>query len=363
MLVDFILKQKILGYDLRSCNVLECNLLNDVSIVYKNVKEVNTESKLYKIEMQLEDFAANLVDDDNTEIAALVHFRREISDKMRLMLERHTSHNEKHPTITTTVAADDKRSFEPYDCTQPTDITRPLLDFCNEIKKELDEYASRVFKLIRWRSNSSGPANQIYGTEYLFSFDGKQWHRLPHTQGVFIDVHRFISVTDSSKKEILEFFQIGIDEPLGHSLFREAWRLQKSNPRSSIIMGISALEIGIKECISNLQPETLWLLENSPTPPLVQILNEYIPKLPFKILNKDRILLPSKRMIEDVKDGISMRNKLIHTGKIKLNQRKIGGILLTIEDLLWLLDYYKGFEWAIKYIRPSVVKELASRHS
>lgn len=44
-------------------------------------------------------------------------------------------------------------------------------------------------------------------------------------------------------------------------------------------MMTSALETGIKTHISKLSPDTEWLLENLPSPPIDKIFKNYIPLL------------------------------------------------------------------------------------
>jgi hypothetical protein len=68
--------------------------------------------------------------------------------------------------------------------------------------------------------------------------------------------------------------------------------------------------------------------------------------------------MPSKTITESLKKGVAMRNKLIHSGRASIDHSKIGHILFAVEDLLWLLDFYKGYAWAFDYIRPTVKKEM-----
>jgi hypothetical protein len=37
-----------------------------------------------------------------------------------------------------------------------------------------------------------------------------------------------------------------VNEPLGQELFCEAWEIRKTNPRSSLVIGIAAVETGFK---------------------------------------------------------------------------------------------------------------------
>lgn len=359
MIVLFMLKQRILGYDLRNCNETKFEVNERAIVSLSNIKKMNAESTLVRVSAQYEDFAASVIEDKSTEIVCRALLQKDVSEKMHAFLNNVTIHTFKGPTITTSdVSIDFTRSFEAFVTSDEKNVDKSLIAFCNEIKRELDDYAVRTFRILRWRTNASGPHNYVHGAEYRFSFDGTTWHVLPKSFGAFFDLHRFISLDEDKNKDIVKSVSNGQDEPLGHSLFREAWRLRGSSPKSSIIMGIAAAEIGLKDCISTLLPDTSWLLDNTPSSPIIQIITEYLPTLPIKVTIENKIPLPSKTIIESIKKGVSMRNRLVHSGRASLNHSTIGDILFSIEDLLWLLDFYKGYTWAFDYIRPKVKKEM-----
>jgi hypothetical protein len=58
--------------------------------------------------------------------------------------------------------------------------------------------------------------------------------------------------------------EAGDREPVALQLFREAWELKRSNPRSALAIGIAAAEIGVKDLIASLIPNALWLVTPSP---------------------------------------------------------------------------------------------------
>ncbi len=139
------------------------------------------------------------------------------------------------------------------------------------------------------------------------------------------------------------------NEPLGHELFREAWGQRKENPRSALVIGIAAAEIGIKQCVSALVPSSQWLVENLPSPPIEKILAEYFPTLPVKNRINDKVVIP-KSIVEKLRKGIQMRNSIIHGKSTSLSFENVTEILTAVENLLHLLDYYCGHTWALKNI-------------
>jgi len=150
----------------------------------------------------------------------------------------------------------------------------------------------------------------------------------------------------------------GDSEPLGHELFLEAWGLRRENPRSSLIIGLCAAEVGFKQCIGKLAPDAEWLANNLPSPPLDRMLSNYLPLLPAKLRIEGQILKPSGRLRSAIKKGNEARNRTVHAGSEPPKGEFLEELLLSIRDLLYLLDFYCGFEWALEYIRDEVREEM-----
>jgi hypothetical protein len=151
---------------------------------------------------------------------------------------------------------------------------------------------------------------------------------------------------------LANLLESGEEEPLCHELFREAWGLRSSAPRSALLIGVSALEIGFKELVAKLVPDCEWLVENAPSPPVVRMLEEYLPKLPTRLKIKDKTLSPPKTILDELRKVIQARNKVTHTGGgDSMRGSRLKEALLAIEDVLWQLDYYSGHDWALKHMR------------
>ena len=116
-----------------------------------------------------------------------------------------------------------------------------------------------------------------------FSLDRTQWQHLPyfgHELDTWSEVHALID--PSQKVELDQYTMTGISQPLGHELLREAFTTRSKNPRSSLLVTMTALEVGVKEYIADLVPSAEWLAFHVPTPPVVKILAEYLPTLPSR---------------------------------------------------------------------------------
>ena len=147
-------------------------------------------------------------------------------------------------------------------------------------------------------------------------------------------------------------------EPLGHDLFREAWELRERNPRSALVIGVASLEVGFKNFVAELVPDAEWLVEEAPTPPLVSMLKNYLPKLPAKSTIEGGVLPPPSKVRKSIDEAVRRRNKVAHTSSAALEPEALKEWLLVIQDVLWLLDYYRGFQWASTHIREETKKQM-----
>ncbi len=242
----------------------------------------------------------------------------------------------------------------------PSALPESLKSAIQQAARELHDLTAATVRAIRWRSDHRAAHTPINGTRGLFfSMDGSKWMSLVELH-ISVEVIGSVHLTEGARREIEEIVASNRTEPLGHDLHREAWEQRRTNPRSSLIIGIAAAEVGCKECISSLVPDARWLAENSPSPPLDHMLAEYIPLLPGKCTFEGKTLAPPDEIIKVVKKGVTMRNKVTHVGTQAIAPNTLDEVLLAVQDLLWLLDYYAGSAWALAYLRPEVRSKLAA---
>jgi hypothetical protein len=161
--------------------------------------------------------------------------------------------------------------------------------------------------------------------------------------------------------EVQPLLDAAAEEPLGFDLLAEAYGLSHMAPRSSLILAVAALEIGTKCFIADLVPDAEWLALSAPTPPIEQILTEYLPKLPVAHrLPSGRVTGPPLSTMKVVKKAVFARNGVTHRGAAS-RTKLLDETLEAVSDTLRLLDYYRGESWAVDHMTFEFSKALGLR--
>lgn len=244
-------------------------------------------------------------------------------------------------------------------------------DFIVELHGNMDRMASEIFNVIRWRMGIVG-GPQGLKSEWSFM----RWHDDTKGEKV-IDENGFLNrqiiagglTLQMPEMQELDFekrcrlnvenlIKLQSKQPLYHDLFREAWQNQRENPRSAIVMGIAAAETGFKTALTDLNPSVSWIVENLQSPPLDRMLRDYMAQLPARNKINGVVRRPPKKVISTIKKGIELRNKLVHGREEPLRTEDVRSILEAVRDLLYMLDYYRGHDWAMERISPEVASVL-----
>jgi len=149
----------------------------------------------------------------------------------------------------------------------------------------------------------------------------------------------------------------GDKPPVGHELFRRAYE-GESGQRASLVMAVAAAEVGVKECIIDLAPDTEWLALNVPSPPLDKILKKYLPGLKKKCMDPNRLDEIPQSITKVLKRAMEIRNEIAHKGAPPPCSAELIEILTAVHDLLYILDYYCGHEWALEYLSKQTKQKL-----
>ena len=81
----------------------------------------------------------------------------------------------------------------------------------------------------------------------------------------------------------------------------------------------------------------------------------YIPKLSIDNKINGIQLLPSDEMLNDLKKWVKIRNEITHLGKKSLSGDKLKEMLLTVKDIIHIIDFNRGHKWALNYIRETTL--------
>lgn len=232
--------------------------------------------------------------------------------------------------------------------------------FVDGARRELADHARRTVSVLRWRTDERGPHDPISSRGMSWSLDRSFWHPAPADYGGRVRVLGSLRPRPPVLEDVRRMVGAGESEPLHHDLFREAWEQADSNPRSALVIGMAAAEIAVKRCISTLVPEAGWLATNLPTPPLVRMLVEYLPSLPARCLIGSEVKAPPPMVVDTIKKGVTIRNHLSHAGSVNLTLDDVQEILRAVHDVLLLLDYYSGYEWALGFVRDTTKSQLGA---
>ncbi len=230
-------------------------------------------------------------------------------------------------------------------------------DFRRNISSELNDIVKRTVGIYMWRRGITDGHNLLFNPGMSFSLDGNKWFGVPGG----IRVHfRGISFPTPSRRISLSLKQLinnALDKPLGHQLFTEAQSLRDANSRISIVVAMSALEVAVKECISKLNPDSSWLVENVPSPNVRKLINEYIPKLLSETDIENIFPLP-QTLDKTIQIGVSIRNQVVHLGRQAPSRETIDKVLSAVQDVIWLLDFCSGHDWAIGYVSENTKNNI-----
>ncbi len=237
-------------------------------------------------------------------------------------------------------------------------------DFEAKILNELTVCIKKTVKTIRWKLNRGTSHDPVKGSLGVFwSFNGRTWKEMPRALDFSTSIDIIPNIYGAELKKINSLIKNQDTEPLGHELFLEAWGQRFDNPRSSLVVGIVSAEVGLKQCIANLVPDARWLVDELPSPPLRKMVAEYVPMLPARLKIENKVLGLPKKVKKALTDGVELRNKTIHVGSDAPSRIELEELLLSVLDLLYLLDYYCGYEWAINNIRSETLEAMKQEYN
>lgn len=246
-------------------------------------------------------------------------------------------------------------------------------DFVLRTHAHMDRSATNLFNVIRWRFGIDGGPLALTSNWASMRWHDKRVGAKPFDEhgflnrGVPVGVRAIglpemqsISLDAESAVAIEEIYKLANAQPLYHDLFREAWQNRSDNPRSALVMAIASAETAFKTTAADLSNDkgTEWMFENLASPPLDRMLRDYLELLPARRTFGGEVRRPPKSVITTLKEGIELRNKLVHGRSQSVEPAKLNKILIAVRDLLYLLDFYRGHDWAASRWTPDFADEI-----
>lgn len=212
----------------------------------------------------------------------------------------------------------------------------------------------QVGALIRWRFNLSGK-DSVFKDEAVTveTEDGQVVELQPLGQFAFGDDQA--DIAQGELAELTAMVTSDIREPLAHQLLREAWNLRHTNPRSSVVIGVAAAEVGMKQLVAMLVPHARWLVEELPSPPLVPMMRHYLAELPIRADVEPNRRCP-KHLRAALQGAVEARNVAVHRGSAPTIALR--DMLASVRELLYLFDFYGGHSWAARQLSDATVASL-----
>jgi hypothetical protein len=128
---------------------------------------------------------------------------------------------------------------------------------------------------------------------------------------------------------------------VAHDMLRSSWDLTDA---AKLVMSVAAAEVGVKRFIAQLVPLAAWLMEELQAPPVWRILRDYVKQLP--LLNCEADEPVPKYLVTAMQRAAEHRNKIVHSGRLEMTAAEVDAVHEQVRDLMYLLDFYSGQEWA-----------------
>lgn len=244
-------------------------------------------------------------------------------------------------------------------------------DFLNCLVKDMDAQATDILNVTRWRLG-------IRGGPLVLSSDVStiRWHddasdrdidrlspflnsQIPMgVSELYFPECQTIHISSTDRAEVQALLRSETIQPLHHDLFREAWQNQRQHPRSSLVLCMAALETAVKSTLCDLNDSVRWILENIPSPPIDRFLRDYLPSISARNTFNGIVKPPPLALLTVVRRGIELRNRLVHGREDSISHSDLEAVLLAVWDIAYLLDFYRGHDWALQLLRRDTLRAL-----
>ncbi len=238
---------------------------------------------------------------------------------------------------------------------------KDLQDLCLAARKKLRSDIDRFISLLCWRQNIGASHDPVQYDFLYWKVSGEIYRAISEP---YVDVSSTFTAgiqwNSEREADFAEVWELeNSNELLGHQLLREAVNLGRSSSRSGLLMLATALEVGVKSHISRIVPDTSWLMEKIPSPPVHKMLRDYVPSI-HKARGTDVDFWQKlRRTLNSVQELVEIRNRVAHSGKVDVGTVDLEKYTATVSDVLYILDVLEGHDWAKHHVSNKLRNELA----
>lgn len=232
--------------------------------------------------------------------------------------------------------------------------------FADDVQRQVRTAANTAVGLLRWRGGELGPVRPFSpGARVSWSLEHGEWREFPGGLSSKPWMDRLLELRPGAEEDLRRLVAGGDSEPFAYELVREAWAMWESSPRSSLLIAITALEVGVKQYVVNRVERAEWFVNNAPSPDVIAVLRDYLPMLGpppgapaaagrFEPLSKDFLELLRKR--RDQRNKIAHRPEA-HQGATEVaTPKRARSAVLAVRQVLLRLDIADGREWASEHL-------------
>lgn len=210
-----------------------------------------------------------------------------------------------------------------------------------EAEQSLFEASHRIVSVTRWRLAIPGPHQPLVAESHEW-FDGSVWQELPFVipQGGWPVLSGALG--ESWRREVERLAASG-PEPLAQELYREASTQRTENPRSAVVLAVTAAEVGVIHTAVMLEVP----LPTRQRQTFRALLEETVPRLAGARPIAGRVLAPPPALINSLRSARALRNRIVHRGVRHPPEDAVNDALESARNLLLFLDFYAGHGWAL----------------
>jgi hypothetical protein len=228
-----------------------------------------------------------------------------------------------------------------------------VVALCDDVRDELHGAASRLVQLLRWLFNRPWPSWPLGSPQLSWSLDGNEWNWAPDrpTQpDVFGNEGGTLTSEGTQALEAI-WRERAISEPLARQIFLEAYALADENPRAALVLVVAAAEVAVKQFAArqSAHESEAWLISKLPSPPILTLLRDYVPFFTNKRSNDGRAV--PRHLRSALHEAAEARNGIVHQGDSGYDEEQLASVFVTVNDLLYLLDWFAGHDWAFEHLQ------------